>query len=739
MSGPVDLHVGARVLMAFGPAVVVEVGRHGPTVKDALGENHFIRWDHLSLAGIGEHGVDAIHRSLQPWWDSLSPQARADAIVKLEVVLEILTAHRDGHPLMAREGEPFFPFGEGFGASLTKRIEAMARQLTFEYSVDRVRVRRLLAGEVSKNSVAANTIRGWIKAWKAQGLRGLVDGRKTKGRQGFDVIDPRFVRIADEEFAQFDGTRSKVSLVEIERRILVRLKQEGIDDIDLPQRIIQQYLSTRVAALGVTTRQHKSAALRRNSARANYPATHPGHFAVDVTRADNLVWDDVYERVYSVEIITIISIPSRVVVACRVVPRSANSLEVALALYDAMRPFSMVIEDETSIDDFRWCGIPASLDFGDNPVSAHVSRVRTDRAIIGRHVKPGITPISLRADNGSIFLSRDLRALLLEWGVDLMPSRAGRPLDNTFVERWHDRLQAAYQSFGNGAGFKGRAVHERGRFVGWVGFEPLGSWRELQQHLHRFIAVDYHRNRHGGLKVPGIEDGNFTPLERFDMLHQVTGRVLAPQHPDLIYSLLPAKWLTPGHGGITFRGLTYDGDILDEIRGARPGTYRARDAKVPILFDPRDRSRIWHRSIHDDRIHELIWRDAHLLDAPLTDVIVDAARTLIQNRGGNGVVSRRNVTREIITAISFHATAPTDEEWRGKLIRASMRHDQAILDHAEAQAARELLDPTAGAPTIGRIPRTASPAADFDTPAPDPAPFAIDFDAPFPSYDDEAS
>jgi len=320
-----------------------------------------------------------------------------------------------------------------------------------------------------------------------------------------------------------------------------------------------------------------------------------------------------------------------------------------------------------------------------------------------------------------------------------MPSRAGRPLDNTFVERWHDRLQAAYQSFGNGAGFKGRAVHERGRFVGWVGFEPLGSWRELQQHLHRFIAVDYHRNRHGGLKVPGIEDGNFTPLERFDMLHQVTGRVLAPQHPDLIYSLLPAKWLTPGHGGITFRGLTYDGDILDEIRGARPGTYRARDAKVPILFDPRDRSRIWHRSIHDDRIHELIWRDAHLLDAPLTDVIVDAARTLIQNRGGNGVVSRRNVTREIITAITQLTTAPTDEEWRGKLIRASMRHDQAILDHAEAQAARELLDPTAGAPTIGRIPRTASPAADSDTPTPDPAPFAIDFDAPFPSYDDEAS
>lgn len=453
-----------------------------------------------------------------------------------------------------------------------------------------------------------------------------------------------------------------------------------------------------------------------------------------MTRADNLVWDDVYERVYSVEIITIISIPTRVVVACRVVPRSANTLEVALALYDAMRPFSMLVEGETSIDDFRWCGIPASLDFGENPVTAHESRVRTDRTVIGRHVKPGITPISLRADNGSIFLSAHLRALLLDWGVDLMPSRAGRPIDNNIVERWHDRLQAAYQSFGNGAGFKGRAVHERGRFVGWVGFEPLGSWRELQQHLHRFIAIDYHRNRHGGVKIPGVEDGNFTPLERHDMLMTITGRLLVPQHPDLTFSLLPEKWLTPGNGGVAFRGLTYDGDILDEIREVRPGTYRAKDSKVPFLYDPRDRGRLWHRSTHDDRIYELGWRDAHLLDAPLTEVVIKAARDLIADRGGNNVVSRRNVTREIVTAITQLTTAPTDEEWRGKLIRSRMRHDQASIDYAEADAARQLLEGQAAA-GLPRIPRANATAAAGE-PQDD---LVIDFDAPLPDYDIEAN
>ncbi len=736
MSKAVELFVGARALMSFGPAVVVELGRHGVTVKDAIGDNHFVRADQLTVTGFGDEGLDAIHLSLQPWWSSLTPAMRAEVHLKREVVLEILTAYRDGHPLMARDGEPFHPFGEGFAVSLSKRIEAMARQLTFEYSVDRMRVRRLLAGEVVKNSVAPNTIRGWIKAFKRDGLRGLVDGRKTKGRQGFEVIDPRFVRIVDEELAGFDGTRSKVSIVEIERRVLVRLKQEGIDDIDLPQRITQQYLSMRFAALGHTTKQHKSSTLRRNSSRSNYPATHPGHFAVDVTRCDNLVWDDVYERVYSVEIITIISVPSRVVVACRVVPQSANALEIALALYDAIRPFSMVVQ-ETAIDDFRWCGIPASLDLGDNPVTAHASRVRAGREVTGRHVKPGIWPISMRADNGKTFLSDSLLALLRDWNVDLMPSRPGRPIDNNIVERWHDSLQAAYQSFRNGAGFKGRAVHERGRFVGWVGFEPLGSWRELQQHLHRHIAIAYHRNRHGGVKIPGVEDGNFTPLERHDMLHTITGRLLVPQHPDLIFSLLPEKWLTPGNGGVAFRGLTYDGDILDEVRGVRPGTYRAQDAKVPFHYDPRDRSRLWHRSRHDDRIYELQWRDAHLVEAPLTDVVVQRARQLIRDRGGNRVVSRRNVTREIIAAITELSAAPTDEEWRSKLIRAGMRHDQALIDHAEADAARALIDTAADV-----TPPSLRPGASLaeDDPIADAAETTtqIDFDSAFPDYDSEA-
>ena len=49
MSKAVELFVGARALMSFGPAVVVELGRHGVTVKDAVGDNHFVRADQLTV------------------------------------------------------------------------------------------------------------------------------------------------------------------------------------------------------------------------------------------------------------------------------------------------------------------------------------------------------------------------------------------------------------------------------------------------------------------------------------------------------------------------------------------------------------------------------------------------------------------------------------------------------------------------------------------------------------------
>ena len=717
----VELYAGARILTNHGLLLVMHLERHGVRVQDALGVKSSISYDAMMAAQVGDGGVQAVHSSLEPWWSGLAVDARADALFKQEVVLEVLTGYRDGHPELAYDGEPFFPFGTGYGTSIRQRCDAMAEQVSFERSVDRTVMRRVREAELVTGRVAKQSIQRWVTAWRREGLRGLVDGRKTKGKRGFDTLDPRFLRIADEELAAFDGGISAVNLAEIERRILVRLKQEGITDAELPQRLTQEYLSHRYAALGRTTRAHRSNAQRVVSSRSSYPVTHPSHLAIDVTRADNLVWDEVQERVYSVEIISMLSVSTRVIVACRVVPRSANGVEAGLAVYDAMRPFSMVVED-TTIDDFRWCGIPASLDFSGNPI--HTGRqqvVKAQRALKGVHHLPGVIPSSLRADNGSIFLSRHFRALLNEWQIDLMLSRGSKPTDNPQIERWHETLQRALQQI---PGFKGRGVYERGRWVIRAD-QPLLTATELQQHLNRFIALDYHRSKHRGLKLADRTQAHLSPLEMFDALMGATGRILVPQHPDLIYQFLPIRWLTPGHTGVEYKGLSYDAEILDGLRNVRTGTFRAQDGKVPFHYDPRDVTRIWHRDRESGRIHEIPWRGAHLLHAPLTNVVRDRAIALIKQRGGNNVLSARNVQRQIIEEITELTGASTLEDWKSQMSAARLRWEQSRVDHAEAAEAGRMLEDRSQPLTslTPRTPRSETAASlteiDFYSPWPD--------------------
>lgn len=729
-SASVDLTVGMRVLQATGSAVVMAVERHGVILRDVAGNDQDVMWSDLTAQTVVDGKIAALHNSLEPWWSSLNEEARSEALVRLEVVLELLTGYRAGMVELAQPGEPFHPFGPEYGANDTQRVQAMARQLSLERDRDRDLGRRVLSGALRSSTVSERAIWTWVEGWRNKGLRGLVDGRRSRGRKGFEAIDPALVRIVDDELAQFDGSVSQINLKELERRVHVRLKREGISDLRLPQRLTQQYLSSRYGALGTTARQHKSARMRRQRGHASYPDTHPGHLAVDVTRADGLVWDELHGRPYSVEIISIISVPTRVIAACRVVPRSANAVEVGMALYDAMRPFSMTVEG-TTVDDFRWCGIPASLDFSPHPLVAHRPTLKTDRSLDGTHVKPGVTPKSIRADNGSIFLSTHLRAVLADLGVDLLTSRVGHPTDNAHVERWHETLPRAIQQI---PGSKGRNVQERGRYVGHEAFEPLLTARELQQHLHRFIALDYHRNHHEGIALPGMEGGRFTPLERFDMLSEVTGRILVPQHPDLIFQFLPIRWLTPGNAGIEYRGLTYDGPVMHELSGLAPGTFRARDNKVPFFYDPHDRTRLWHRSRKDGRIYELRWRQAHLVDAPLTDTVVKRARQLINHRGGNAALSRRGTMLEIVDALNELTTPPSTEEWRAQLTTARLRHERALIDHAEAAAARDFVEgraasvesTSAEAPESGQI--LPFPAVESSPAA------ALDWDAPWPDY-----
>ncbi|WP_256838928.1 hypothetical protein [Ornithinimicrobium faecis] len=669
-------------------------------------------------------GVDAIHASLLPWFDTLDDATVTDARFKHEVCTEIHTGYRYGLPELAQPGEPFYPFGPTYGASLTAQVRAMSQLIGFERTIDRVTMRRVYEGQITRATVTPRTIHKWYRAYERDPWRGLVDGRKIRGKQGFEVLDPTFRRIAEDLFAQFDGTISAVNLQEIERRVRLQLKNEGVPDPNLPDRLVQEYLSHHYRALGGTTRAHKSRRLRKVAGHESYPAHHPGETSVDLTRWDAFCLDELQERAISVEVGTLISIPTRVVLGCRVFPRSATGVEAGLLVYDAMRQFSMVV-DGTTIDDFRWAGSPISLDMSGNPLRWGRRSLAADpHTLRGEHYLPGVAPTSLRSDHGSIFVSEHFQTLCAEFGITLMLSRPKKPNDNAHVERLHETYQRAAQQI---PGFKGRAVHERGAFVT---DEPLLTVEEFTRHLHRFIALDYHRQPHDGLTLPGAPGIRLTPLEMHDAVAEAAGRLTVPQHPDLIYQFLPIRWLRPSHAGVEYKNLSYDAEVLEEFRSVRAGQFRDKDKAVPFHYDPRDVTRLWFRHPDTDRIHEIPWRGRHLIQAPLVDVVRDRALTRIKERGGNRVLNKTVIMRQIIDEIGELTTAPASDEWKSKLSAASLRFEQAQKDHDEVAEAHRLLEQHAsqGLPHIR--------GDDHDAQLSDGAGPVLDFEEPWPDYED---
>ena len=210
--------------------------------------------------------------------------------------------------------------------------------------------------------------------------------------------------------------------------------------------------------------------------------------------------------------------------------------------------------------------------------------------------------------------------------------------------------------------------------------------------MQRFLTLDYSRQPHDGLHLPGEPGRRVTPLEYWDALFAITGRITIPVHPDLIYQFLPIIWLAPGHAGVEFKNLTYDDEVLEDFRDVRKGTFREQDSAIPFHHDPRDMTRIWFRHPDTDRIHEIGWRGRHLIDAPLVDVLVDRVNERIQERGGNRALKKRTIMLQIIDEIGDLTTPKGKDESRAQLSAAYIRWGQAQRDHDEVAEAHRALE-----------------------------------------------
>jgi transposase InsO family protein len=691
------VEVGKPIVTERGTALVIAILRDCLQVRDVYGETHHLPMaDQSILRNIDGGGVVALSKPMRPLWDGLDQHVRDDALDKLEIVQEILTGFRYGHRELRRAGEPFTPFGPGYGVSQSAQCRAMAQLLSLDAAA-----RRRGSGKGPSSAVGASwtTVRNWVTRWSEMGLLGLIDGRSLRPSQSWDLIDPRYRAMAERVFDTLDGDISDVSNREMDRRIRLQLKATGVEELKTPQRITGQFLAKLRRQRGSTTRSQRTHALHASSGTRSYPAVRPGQVvAIDATRADNLVYDPLSGKPISVEIITAICVTTRVILALRVVARSANAVEAGLLIYDVCRPFSMTVEGADT-SPWRWGGLPDQLDL--TSVSLRVGRRNVARdltTVQGEHHIPSVMPDAVHTDQGRIFLATHFFGVLHDFGISLLLSRGKKPTDNPHVERWHETIQRALQQI---PGYKGRNTTQRGRFVAG---EPLLSAGELQDHLRRFIALDYHRSPHSGIVLTGSPDdqgARLSPLEAWDAIVQVTGRIDVPQQPDFIYQFLPVRWGTIGHAGVEFTDMVYDSELLDNYRDIPAGTFRSSDRSAPFFVDPRDLSRIWFRDPNTNIVNPIPWRGAYRAKAPMADMILAAVRRGISARGGNAVLTRRSATDQILNELSQLTTTPS-LDMRAKLAAAALRVEQSRNDHGESLEAQQ--------PTAPRQPVTATDA-----------------------------
>ncbi|MFI2294955.1 hypothetical protein [Isoptericola sp. NPDC019571] len=704
----VVLQAGETVLTDDGTALVVHVDVQGIELRDIRGQIEWVPWPEVTMmqsldTSVGD--APALY-SFAAQWERLGEGVRREALFRLGIVQEIVTGFRRGHADLALPGEPNGTFDPASGVSLTARCERMGKLLRHESSSER-------AGGRDVSSISGRTLHNWVKAAEEGGLLGLVDQRRSRTTEVYSSIPLAWRQAAQDVVAEFDGDVSTVNLREVHRRIKVRLHEAG-HSIVAPKRASGRFVAHLMKTRGATTRAQRSNKLRGVSGTQSYAAMVPGQIvAIDVTRSDAMVWCPVRGGACSVEIISAMDLATRMILALRVVPMSADSHDASLLMYDVLRPFSQFVEG-TEVSDWAWAGVPERIEFyPDDPDAdpdcsgVEVSCPRTCRSLRiapgmqGEHSVPGVRPMAVRADHGSIFVSQVFRDLLDRFGIDLPLSRTRRPIDNGILERYHETLQRGLQQL---PGYKGRNVAQRGRTVGLGGIDDaaeLLTAPELEKFLRRWIALEYHRTPHDGLHPPGAERTDVRPIDMFDALLKVTGRLHVPQRPDLLYDFLPTRWGTVGQSGVELSGLTYDSPELEGLRSVPKGTFRAEDRAMPFHYDPHDVNRVWFRHPDTGRIVEMPWRKAHLIDAPMTETLVKHVRATVQRRDSGLRLSPTSVEDEIITELgSLLDTVPKD--WRKRISAATMRHESARRDHAEAEVARTVADITTPNPAISQ-------------------------------------
>ena len=477
-----------------------------------------------------------------------------------------------------------------------------------------------------------------------RGLVALVDGRAARSATGAG-IDPR-VRDAILAEAKELAEGSDVRKMQFRARVASRLARETGEPLELPasrqtfNRIVDDVLAP-TGLFRLPAKSRRSVLSAPSEDLGSLVAERPGEYvAIDTTSLDVFAIDPFTFQWVGLDLTAALDVCTRSILAFRLTPFSTQGVDLALLLSDLLSPTP--VDGRWPADvTYPYCGVPENV----------VLRAFELPAGTALSPRPTVRPGTVVIDRGRNYQSVAFMAACEFLRINVQSARPYRGSDKGWIERlfrtMRERLLEGLP------GYTGPNVLARGKDIE---ADAVYFTHELEAIIGRWIALDYQRRPHDGLRLPEAPHLRLSPNEAYEEGVGRGGFLFVPRDPELHLRLMPVQARVIGRAGVEIAGLTYDSPALDPYRQQRCPS-PAFEGKWPIRVDPRELHRVWFQDPQDERFHELRWRHAREVARPFGGAALTYVKRLLVDAG-----MRRPSEEEIATGLARLLHELSDED-----------------------------------------------------------------------------
>lgn len=502
------------------------------------------------------------------------------------------------------------------------------------FDPDETTLRDRLAAKAAELGCSVRTLQRRRGELRRRGLVGLLDGRASQSATGAGV-DPRLREAILAEAAEL-AEASDIGKMQFRARVASRLARESGEPLELPS--TRQTFNRLVADVLAPTGLFRSPAKSRRSAQSgpsedfgSLTAERPGEYvAIDTTSLDVFAIDPFAFQWVRLDLTVALDVCTRSILAFRLTPYSTHGTDLALLLSDLLSPTP--VDGRWPADvSYPYCGVPVNLVLRafDLPEGTPLAP------------RPTVRPGTVVIDRGRNYQSVAFMAACEHLHINVQSARPYRGSDKGWIERlFRTMRERLLESL---PGYTGPNVLARGADVE---ADAVYFTHELEAIIGRWVAVDYQRRPHRGLRVPEAPHLTLSPNEAYEEAVARAGFLHVPRDPELHLRLLPVAARVIGRGGVEVEGLSYDSPALDPYRRRR-SPLAELGGKWPIRVDRRDLGRIWFQDPGDGHFHELRWRHGRDVERPFGASALAYVKRLLVESG-----MRRPREEEIATGLA---------------------------------------------------------------------------------------